>query len=122
VPELVESRHRGAFTTSYNQAGAVTGRLSSSGADLHITSPSAPTWVAKSAERSSPAPGHVLMSADYSQGGVAHPGALVRRSGLGGEAFSRGEETFHGAPPPLQFSALRFRRSTSDQRPRWPRP
>jgi DNA polymerase-1 len=111
LPELVNPV-TGRVHTSYNQAGAVTGRLSSS--EPNLQNIPIRTDLGRQVRRAFiAAPGHVLMSADYSQVELRILAHLCGDPGLR-EAFSRGED-IHATTAAAIFGVA-LSQVTSDQR------
>jgi DNA polymerase-1 len=111
LPELVNPA-TGRVHTSYNQAGAVTGRLSSS--EPNLQNIPIRTDLGRQVRRAFiAAPGHVLMSADYSQVELRILAHLCGDPGLR-EAFSRGED-IHATTAAAIFGVA-LSQVTSDQR------
>jgi len=111
LPELVNPV-TGRVHTSYNQAGAVTGRLSSS--EPNLQNIPIRTDLGRQVRRAFlAAPGHMLMSADYSQVELRILAHLCGDPGLR-EAFSRGED-IHATTAAAIFG-IALSQVTSDQR------
>jgi DNA polymerase-1 len=111
LPELVNPA-TGRVHTSYNQAGAVTGRVSSS--EPNLQNIPIRTDLGRQVRRAFiAAPGHVLMSADYSQVELRILAHLCGDPGLR-EAFARGED-IHATTAAAIFG-VPLTQVTSDQR------
>ncbi len=111
LPELVNPA-TGRVHTSYNQAGAVTGRLSSS--EPNLQNIPIRTDLGRQVRRAFiAAPGHVLMSADYSQVELRILAHLCGDPGLR-EAFARGED-IHATTAAAIFG-IALSQVTSEQR------
>ena len=111
LPELVNAE-TGRVHTSFNQAGAVTGRLSSS--EPNLQNIPIRTDLGRQVRRAFIAsPGHVLMSADYSQVELRILAHLCGDPGLR-DAFERGED-IHATTAAAIFG-VPLAQVTSDQR------
>ena len=111
LPELVNAE-TGRVHTSFNQAGAVTGRLSSS--EPNLQNIPIRTDLGRQVRRAFIAsPGHVLMSADYSQVELRILAHLCGDPGLR-SAFARGED-IHATTAAAIFG-VPLAQVTSDQR------
>jgi DNA polymerase-1 len=111
LPELVNPE-TGRVHTSFNQAGAVTGRLSSS--EPNLQNIPIRTDLGRQMRRAFIAsPGHVLMSADYSQVELRILAHLCSDPGLR-QAFARGED-IHATTAAAIFG-VPLNQVTSDQR------
>jgi DNA polymerase-1 len=111
LPELV-SGETGRVHTSFNQAGAVTGRVSSS--EPNLQNIPIRTDLGRQVRRAFIAsPGHVLMSADYSQVELRILAHLCGDPGLR-DAFARGED-IHATTAAAIFG-VPLAQVTSDQR------
>jgi len=111
LPELVNA-DTGRVHTSFNQAGAVTGRLSSS--EPNLQNIPIRTDLGRQVRRAFIAsPGHVLMSADYSQVELRILAHLCGDPGLR-QAFARGED-IHATTAAAIFG-VPLNQVTSDQR------